>query len=106
MNVVEAVCAILCRPVELILRPWHGSRYFPPPIIFFSTLLMILLPVFSATVTGVISMIPFTHARPPIGLYGIGSLAELYFLLSVWRQLLLPIALTHDFCYRCGVVAS
>lgn len=82
MNVVEAVCAILCRPVELILRPWHGTRYFQPPIIFFSTLLMILLPVFSAAVTGVVSMIPFTHVRPPIGLFGIGSLAELYFLLS------------------------
>lgn len=82
MNVVEAFCGIISRPVELMLRPWHGTRYFQPPVIFFSTLIMILLPVFSAAATGLVSMIPFSHVRPPLGLFGIGSLAKLYFLLS------------------------
>lgn len=82
MNVVETLCGILCRPVELVLRPWHGTRYFQVPVIFFSSLLMILLPAFSAVATGVVSMIPFSHAQPPIGLFDIGSLAKLYFLLS------------------------
>jgi len=83
INVVDALCGILCRPVELVLRPWHGTRYFKPPIIFFSTLLMILLPVFSAVATAAVSMIPFSHVRPPMGLFSIGSLAQLYFLLSI-----------------------
>jgi hypothetical protein len=82
MNVVENVCSIICRPVELVLRPWHGTRYFPVPVIFFSTMMMVFLPVFSAVTSSVVSMIPFVHIRLPAGLFGIGSLAELYFLLS------------------------
>jgi len=30
MNVVYNVCGIICIPVEMALRPFYGSRYFPP----------------------------------------------------------------------------
>jgi hypothetical protein len=83
MNVVENFCGVICRPVELILRPWHGTRYFPVPVIFFSTAMMIFLPIFSAVARGAISMIPLVRMTIPIGLFDIGSLAKLYFLLSV-----------------------
>ena len=33
-----------------------------------------LLPVFSAFTTSITQMIPFTHFRRPVGLFGIGSL--------------------------------
>ena len=71
MNVVESFCSVVC------------SRYFTVVVIFLSNALMIFLPVFSAVMTGMISMIPLVHARPPMGLFGIGSLAKLYFLLSL-----------------------
>jgi hypothetical protein len=96
MNVVEAFCGIFARPVELILRPWHGTRYFAVPVIFFSSALMLLLPMFSAAATGVTHMIPFTHFAPPVGLYDIGSFSALYFLLSfvhgfrLYRRMLDP----------------
>ncbi len=67
MNVVENFCSVICRPVELILRPFHGSRYFPVPVIFFSTAMMILLPIFSVLTTTAVSMIPFAHALRPRG---------------------------------------
>jgi len=83
MNMVENFCSVICRPVELIIRPWHGSRYFTVVVIFLSNGLMIFMPIFSAVTTGIISMIPLVHVLPPIGLFGIGSLAKLYFLLSI-----------------------
>jgi hypothetical protein len=82
INVVELFCGIICRPVELILRPWHGTRYFQPTVIFCSTMLMIFIPAFSAAVTGIGSMIPFTRFVPPPGMFGMGSFATLYFALS------------------------
>jgi hypothetical protein len=82
MNVVENYCSVISRPVELIIRPFHGTRYFPVPVIFFSTAMMIALPILSVLTTTAVSMIPFTHFTPPMGLFGIGSLAKLYFLLS------------------------
>jgi len=82
INAVELFCGIITRPVELILRPWHGTRYFQPTVIFCSTMLMILIPAFSAAVTGIGSMIPFSHYVPPPGMFGMGSFATLYFALS------------------------
>ena len=35
MNVVYNVCGIVTMPVEMVLRPHYGSRYFPPVIMFF-----------------------------------------------------------------------
>jgi hypothetical protein len=81
--VVENFCAILTRPVEIIIRPWHGSRYFTLPIIFFSNAMMIALPVLSILTTAMVSMIPFVRVPPPMGLFDIGSLAKAYFLLTV-----------------------
>jgi hypothetical protein len=52
------------------------------PVIFFSSLMMIVLPVLSLLTSSVESMIPFARIPPPIGLFGIGSLAKLYFLLT------------------------
>lgn len=84
MNFVENLCSIICRPVELILRPWHGTRYFPPPIIFFSSVVMILLPAIAAAFNQLSPLALLARMRVPApqGLYGLGSLSELYFLLS------------------------
>lgn len=82
LNTVELGCATISRPVELILRPWHGTRYFSVSVIFLSSLMMILLPVFSVLISGFESMIPFARVPRPIGLFGIDSLSKLYFLLT------------------------
>jgi hypothetical protein len=82
INAVELFCGIISRPVELVLRPWHGTRYFQPTVIFCSTMLMILIPAFSTALTGIGSMIPFTRFVPPPGMFGMGSFATLYFALS------------------------
>lgn len=94
INLVWIVCSIICRPVEMILRPQHGSRYYTVPVIFISTILMIVLPVFSSAAMMAVSMISFTHFRMPSALFDIGSLSKLYFLLSfahgfrIWRRML------------------
>jgi hypothetical protein len=94
LNVVWNVSSIICRPVEMILRPQHGSRYYTVPVIFISTMLMIVLPVLSSAALMAVSMIPFTHFRMPSALFDIGSLSKLYFLLSfahgfrIWRRML------------------
>ncbi len=82
INVVEALCSVIAMPVETLLRPWYGTRYYPPPVVFFASVLMILIPAIAALLSGIVGMIPFSHPAPAIGLFDIGSLAKLYFLLA------------------------
>jgi hypothetical protein len=81
LNIVEAACSVVAMPVEIILRPWYGTRYFPPPIICFAALLMILLPAISAVITGLVSLIPFgPHIAPPVGIISMSLWAQIFFL--------------------------
>ena len=83
MNVVNLFCSVICMPVEIILRPTYGTRYFPPAVVFLSAVLMLFLPLLSAASTAVTHMIPFMGAaQPPSGMFDIGSLSKLFFLLS------------------------
>jgi hypothetical protein len=94
LNVVHFVCSIFTMPIEVILRPQYGTRYFPIPVTFFSAILMILLPFLSSMATGVTHMIPFSGpAVPPQGLFGLASFSSLYFSLvllhglRLWRRM-------------------
>lgn len=94
MDVVEAVCGVFTMPIEIILRPQYGTRYFPVPIFFFSSLLMALLPLFSSAADSVTHIISFGASRPGAGLFGVGSLSSLYFFLTflhgfrLWRRMI------------------
>ncbi len=94
MSVIDLFCSIFTMPIEIILRPQYGTRYFQVPTIFFSSMLMLILPLFSSAATGLVNMIPFHRAAPgPVGLFGIGSLSSLYFFLvflhgfRLWRRM-------------------
>jgi hypothetical protein len=95
-NVVEAVCATIARPLEMILRIHHGTRYFPVPVIFLSTLLMLFLPVASLFTAEASRIFPFAAPKAPQGLFGLGSFSKLYFLLCLvhgvrlWFRVLHP----------------
>ena len=82
MNVVETICSIGCWPLEIILRPWHGTRYCSITVSFFSTMLMIALPVLSVLTGAVTQLIPGTQVPQPAGIFTIASFSKLYFLLS------------------------
>jgi hypothetical protein len=94
LNLVEAVCGIISMPVEIILRPQYGTRYFPVAVTFFSALMMILLPALLDLAIMATHLIPFSGGYSPIGLFGIGALARVYFLLSfihgirLWRRMI------------------
>jgi len=82
INVVHMVCSVVTMPIEIILRPQYGTRYFPIPVTFFSAILMIVLPFLSGMASGITHMIPFSGpAMPPPGLFGLASLSSLYFFL-------------------------
>ena len=94
MNVVEVFCSIVCMPVEIILRPHYGTRYYPVYVTFFSAMMMIFLPVFGSVTTGVMNMIPFHQAAVPVGIFDMWSLSKLFFLLlflhgfRLWRRMI------------------
>jgi hypothetical protein len=94
LNVVYNVCSIVTTPVEMALRPLYGSRYFSPVTMFFTAVMMMLLPLFSEMATGLAHMIPFAHVRGPVGMFGIATLSKLYFYgsfihgLRIWRRIL------------------
>jgi len=83
MNMVEGFCSVITRPVEMIIRPFHGSRYFTPAVVTMSSGLMMFLPIFSSLATTAISLIPFTNREMPVGLFSFASFAKLYFVLSL-----------------------
>jgi len=95
INLVEAVCSVISMPIETLLRPWYGTRYYPPPVVFFSAMLMILIPAISAVMDGFAAMIPFFHPARTIGLFDIGSLAKLFFLLGIIHAVRLFRRMTH-----------
>jgi hypothetical protein len=94
INMIENICGIICMPVELFLRPFYGTRYFPLAVSFFSMILMVFLPFISATATSLAGMNPFHRAAPVAGLIGLGAFSYLYFLLlavhgvRVWRLMI------------------
>jgi hypothetical protein len=94
LNVVDMICSVISCPVEMILRPWYGTRYFPVPVMFGSGVLMLLLPAIALLFTSVVQMIPFSRYAPPPGLFDFASLTKLYFLLSIvhgirlWRRMI------------------
>jgi hypothetical protein len=94
MNVVEVFCSIACMPVEIILHPFYGTRYYPVYVTFFSAMMMIFLPVFGSVTTGVMNMIPFHQAATPVGIFDMWSLSKLFFLLlflhgfRLWRRMI------------------
>jgi hypothetical protein len=81
-------------PVEMAIRPQHGSRYFPPVIMFFSAVMMILLPVLWSLAEGVSQMVPFIRFQQSVGLFGIGTFSKWFFIgsfihgLRIWRRII------------------
>jgi hypothetical protein len=96
MGVIHTICGSFSRPIEMILRPWHGSRYFNVAQITLSTLGMLILPTFIAVGETATSLIPFSHPARSIGLFDIGSFSRLFFLLSlihgfrIYRRMIKP----------------
>jgi hypothetical protein len=95
MNIIENLCSVIAMPIELILRPWHGTRYYPITVRFFSPVMMLFVPAFAAMATGVAGMIPFAHVQPPRGMFGFGSFTMLYFLLLIIHNIRLWIRMMH-----------
>ena len=81
-------------PVELALRPFHGTRYFPPVIMFFSAAMMTLIPVFFSFAGAVAGMVPFARVQASFGMIGMWGISKLFFLgclihgIRKWRLML------------------
>jgi len=80
INIVYNLCSIVTMPVELGLRPFHGTRYFPPMVIFFSAVMMLFIPMVFSFAGAVAGMIPFARMQASIGLIGMWGLSKLFFL--------------------------
>jgi len=96
MNIVWAACSVVAQPIEILLRPWYSSRYFPIPVTFFSVAMMMSLPLILAAFNLLGGIIPFLHVQQSLGMFDIGTLAQVYFLVSaihafrLWRRMIRP----------------
>jgi hypothetical protein len=94
LNMVYNITSIVCLPLEMGLRPNYGSRYISPIVQFFSTGLMLFLPLLFGFANIVTHMVPFANFRGPTGLIGIGGISRLFFLgtfihgLRIWKRMI------------------
>jgi hypothetical protein len=95
LNMVANIASVIAMPADMLMRPWFGTRFHSVTVRFFSACLMVLLPAFMALTSGVAGIIPFAHVSPPKGLFGIGSLSELYFLLVAAHNIRLYLRMIH-----------
>lgn len=85
LTVFQNVCSIVTMPVEMLLRPTYGTRYFNPITITLTVVLMLTLPL----VGMVGSLLPSDGG---FGLFGLGTISSLFFLGSaihaprLWRR--------------------
>jgi hypothetical protein len=68
VNTVFNFCSMVTMPVEMVLRPKHGTRYFSPLAIVMSTIMMLVFPTFFTLLFG-----------EDVGFIGLSGFMELYF---------------------------
>jgi hypothetical protein len=94
INIVYNVCSIVTMPVELALRPFHGTRYFPPLVMCFAAFMMLIVPTILSFAGAVGNMIPFARSQASMGLIGMWGISKLFFLgllihgIRKWRLML------------------
>jgi len=94
INLVETICSIVSMPVEMLIRPQYGTRYFSVPVTFCSSVLMLLLPALAMMGASIMQMIPFGRYVPPPGMFDFAAMTKLYFLLCLihgfrlWQRML------------------
>jgi hypothetical protein len=82
---VELVASVVGRPIELFLRWEHGSLYYGLPVVALSTFFMVAIPGALAALVAVMSMIPFVHPTPAVGLFSLWNFSEAFFLASIYH---------------------
>lgn len=96
LNIIYNGASLFTMPLEMMLRPWYGSLYFSAANQFFTAILLVILSAFWTVTLTIGQMIPFVHFRGPVGIYGIGSLTEFFFLagivhgIRIWRRMIHP----------------
>ncbi len=96
LNVAYNVASILAMPTEIWLRPWFGTRYFPPAVTLFATIFISIVAAFFTVAGSVTQMIPLVHLRGSEGMFGIADMAKLFFLANcvhgwrIWRRMVHP----------------
>ena len=96
LNIVYNGASLFTMPLEMVLRPRYGSLYFSAANQFFTAILLTILSAFFTVTLTVGQMIPFVHFRGPVGIYGLGSLTEFFFLagivhgVRIWRRMIHP----------------
>jgi hypothetical protein len=102
MELVYLICSVIAQPVEILLRPWYGTRYYPVPVTFFSAAMMLLLPGIMLLFSNFMRMIPLLHVPQPVGMFALGDDAKLYFLaqavhgVRLWRRMIFMERETHS----------
>ena len=85
LNGMEVVCSVISQPVEIILRPWYGTRYFLVPVTALAAALMIFLPLIGNMLMWLGHLILFVNIPPPRGMVDFATFEELYFAFSAFH---------------------
>jgi hypothetical protein len=96
MTIISSISNIITMPVESLLRPRYGTRYFAAPTFFLSLIMLLVAAALKDIATGISQLLPMGRPAAPVGAFGIGSFAALFFLTSmiqgfrIWRLMIHP----------------
>jgi hypothetical protein len=96
LNVMYNVASIITLPVEMLMRPWFGTRYFEPPIFFLAAILMIVIESFIGFVGAVSHMVPGLQVPAPAGMLDFSVVVRVFFIASaihsirIFRRMIYP----------------
>jgi len=95
LEFVYAFCSVVSQPVEILLRPQYGTRYFAVPVTFFSSAMMVILPAIIMLFSNFMHMIPLLNVPAPIGMFGLADFAKVFFLASSVHGVRLYLRMIH-----------
>lgn len=75
IRLAQSFCGIVTTPIEYVLRPFFGTRYFDPIQLMLTFILMAILPLLGRAT----NMLPIGDGPSP-GYIGLGTVSTLFFL--------------------------
>jgi hypothetical protein len=87
-NILLFVSSIVSKPADMAVRPFFGTRYYPPAVDAFSFIFLLLIAGIHEAFFSLTHIIPLVAAPPPPpGIFDLWTLVKAMFLLQIFHRI-------------------